>query len=120
MTDAGQRFAPSEAPSTSDVGNPRETIVDITFLTGTNATFLAELYNRYLKNPAAVDPSWTKFFSELGDDPAGLMQELTGAAWSPSEAAIIGVADPDAAPAKKDGKGAKGAAPAVDQKAVLK
>jgi len=103
-------------------GNPREAIVDTTFLTGTNATFLAELYDRYLKNPASVDPSWTKFFNELGDDPAGIMQELVGAAWSPSESAIIGAADPDAAPAKKDGKGAKGApAPgAADQKAVLK
>jgi len=90
-------------------------------LSGTNATFLAELYNQYLKNPAGVDPSWSKFFADLGDDPADIMRELSGASWSTTQGAIIGVADPDAAPAKKDGKdkGAK-AAPAVDQKAVLK
>ena len=50
-----------------------------TLLSGTNATFLAELYSQYVKNPAAVDPSWSRLFADLGDDPADIMRELTGA-----------------------------------------
>ena len=38
------------------------------FLTGTNATFVAELYSRYLGDPAAVDGSWGRFFADL-DEP---------------------------------------------------
>jgi len=38
------------------------------FLFSANATFVAELYIRYLKNPAAVDPSWKSFFADLHDD----------------------------------------------------
>ena len=93
-----------------------------TLLSGTNATFLAELYSQYVKNPAAVDPSWSRLFADLGDDPADIMRELTGASWSQSDSGVIGVADPEAAPATKGkdkDKGAK-AAPAIDQKAVLR
>ncbi|HEY2445863.1 MAG TPA: 2-oxoglutarate dehydrogenase E1 component, partial [Rhizomicrobium sp.] len=36
------------------------------FLTGANATFLEELYARWLENPDSVDPGWRDFFTELG------------------------------------------------------
>ena len=68
--------------------------MDASFLTGTNATFIAELYARFIHNPAAVDPSWAAFFADLGDDEAALLQELDGASWAPSDAAVIGAADP--------------------------
>ena len=101
--------------------------MDTTFLSGANAVFLAELYDQYLKNPGAIDPSWAAFFREMGDDRAELVRELQGASWTQSQTGIIGVPDPDAAPAKgkdKD-KGAKapaaaGAAPAADQAAVMR
>ncbi len=50
-----------------------------TFLTGANAGFIAELYARFLENPDAVDESWRRFFSELGDD-APATQRIDGAA----------------------------------------
>ena len=39
-----------------------------TLLSGTNATFIAELYARYLADSASVDPSWGAFFAELDED----------------------------------------------------
>ena len=85
--------------------------VDPTFLTGANATFVAELYTRFLADPASVAPSWDDFFRDLGDDANDLLHELDGTAWAPSEAAIIGVADPDDKPAKSGKRSAKPAAP---------
>ena len=51
------------------------------FLLGANAAFLADLYRRWLENPASVDPSWAKFFSELQDDPNALNRDFAGASW---------------------------------------
>ncbi|MFN3075603.1 MAG: 2-oxoglutarate dehydrogenase E1 component [Alphaproteobacteria bacterium] len=45
-----------------------EQIVEASFLTGTNGPFIAELFSRYLDDPASVDPSWVEFFKELGDN----------------------------------------------------
>ncbi len=94
--------------------------MDASFLSGANATFIAELYAQYLKNPAAVDRSWAGFFADLKDDEADLLRELEGASWAPSDATIIGSADPDAAPkGKADGKGAKNGAAPAEKTAVL-
>jgi 2-oxoglutarate dehydrogenase E1 component len=54
-----------------------------TFLSGPNAAFIEELYGRYVENPAAVDPSWQKFFAELQDEGRTVLQELKGASWTP-------------------------------------
>jgi 2-oxoglutarate dehydrogenase E1 component len=34
-----------------------------TFLTGANAGFIADLYARFLDDPASVDDSWRRFFA---------------------------------------------------------
>src|SRR5713101_4648527 len=52
-----------------------------TFLTGANAGFIAELYSRFLDDPNAVDESWRRFFSELGDDSAGAIADLHRPTW---------------------------------------
>ncbi len=91
--------------------------MDPTFLTGANATFVAELYTRYLADPASVDPSWIAVFKDLGDDASDLLHELDGAAWAPSEAGIIGVVDGEDA-AAKPAKGAAKAAKPVDEDAL--
>jgi len=52
-----------------------------TFLTGNNAGFIAELYARFLDDPNAVDASWRRFFSELGDDAAEALAEFRGPSW---------------------------------------
>ncbi len=97
--------------------------MDASFLTGANATFIAELYATYLKNPAAVDASWASFFGDLADDEASLLKDIEGASWAPSDAAVIGVSDAEAAPAKGKpgaGKPAVGAPSGADKAALLK
>ena len=42
-----------------------------TFLSGANAEFIAELYSRFLDDPASVDEGWRRFFAEIGDDAGG-------------------------------------------------
>jgi 2-oxoglutarate dehydrogenase E1 component len=52
-----------------------------TFLTGTNAGFIAELYTRFLEDPSSVDDSWRRFFSEMGDDVSTVLAELHAPSW---------------------------------------
>ena len=65
------------------------------FLTGTNAAFIAELYARYLGDPATVDASWVTYFSGLQEDGGAVLDELRGASWAPSDAGVIGRGDGD-------------------------
>ena len=53
-----------------------------TFLTGSNAGFIAELYARFLENPNAVDESWGPWFADLGDDLSSIKTELQRPVWS--------------------------------------
>jgi 2-oxoglutarate dehydrogenase E1 component len=39
------------------------------YLSGANETYIAELYERYLRNPSSVDPEWAELFRELRDGP---------------------------------------------------
>ena len=59
------------------------------FLTGANATFIAELYSRYLQDPASVDESWQQFFAELADQAPDITKELQGPAWSRTRSQVI-------------------------------
>ena len=61
-----------------------------TFLTGTNAVFVAELYERFHASPDSVDPSWAAFFAELGDEVPAVLDDYRGASWAPSDAGVIG------------------------------
>ena len=60
------------------------------FLSGGNATFVAELYARFLDDPGTVDASWSGFFEDLHDDAGALLQEMKGASWAPRDSRIIG------------------------------
>ena len=60
-------------------------------LTSANATFVAELYRRFLEDSASVDAGWAAFFHDLDDDARGVLAELEGASWAPNDAAVIGV-----------------------------
>src|SRR4029077_643255 len=62
-----------------------------TFLTGANAGFIAELYARFLEDPNAVDESWRRFFSEMGENASVALAELHAPNWS--RAASVVVAD---------------------------
>jgi len=69
-----------------------------TFLYGPNATFIAELYSRYLEDPGSVDPSWRSFFDDLSDEGAAVLKELEGPAWGRAERSHV-IANGHAAPA---------------------
>ena len=80
------------------------------FLFGSNADFIAELYARYLEDPASVDSSWVQFFSGLHDDARSIEGELRGASWSPRELRVeAGLAEP--AERAEEGNGHAAAAP---------
>ena len=65
-------------------------IEQTSFLSGANATFVAELYAKYLENPDSVDPSWREFFGSLHDDARELFEEMRGASWAPRSSAVVG------------------------------
>ncbi|MEQ9183576.1 MAG: 2-oxoglutarate dehydrogenase E1 component [Thalassobaculaceae bacterium] len=76
---------------------------DYTFLNGANAPFMAELFARYLENPASVDESWRGYFDGLTDDVDAATADARGPSFAARTTKIIGAADPDAA-AKPAGK----------------
>ena len=67
-------------------------IEQLSFLNGANATFVAELFTRFLDNPGSVDQSWAEFFGTLPDDAREMLGEMNGASWAPRDAQVIGVA----------------------------
>ena len=65
-------------------------LLETSFLSGANATFVAELYARYLEDPGTVGPDWAEFFTDLHDDARSLLNEMHGASWAPRETRVIG------------------------------
>lgn len=57
---------------------------NLTALSGISAEYIANLYKEFLKNPSGVDASWKAFFSDLRDDETALLNEITGASWTPN------------------------------------
>src|SRR3982075_4311965 len=51
------------------------------FLQGTNAPYIDEIYARYEKDPASVDAEWQEFFKSLKDSPAHVQKNADGASW---------------------------------------
>src|SRR3978361_2498841 len=51
------------------------------FLQGTNATYIDELYARYEQDPASVDTDWQEFFKSLKDSPADVQKNAEGPSW---------------------------------------
>jgi 2-oxoglutarate dehydrogenase E1 component len=52
------------------------------FLQGTNATYIDEVYARYEKDPASVDSEWQEFFQSLKDQPADVLKNAAGPSWA--------------------------------------
>ena len=48
------------------------------FLQGTNATYIDDLYARYEQDPASVDAEWQEFFKSLKDTPADVQKNAEG------------------------------------------
>ncbi|WP_454642055.1 2-oxoglutarate dehydrogenase E1 component [Bradyrhizobium liaoningense] len=51
------------------------------FLQGTNATYIDEIYARYEKDPSSVDAEWQEFFKSLNDAPADISKNAEGPSW---------------------------------------
>ncbi len=51
------------------------------FLQGTNATYIDDLYARYEQDPASVDVEWQEFFKSLKDTPADVQKNAEGPSW---------------------------------------
>ena len=70
--------------------------LDLTFLNGANAHFLAELYSKFLENPAAVDEQWRGYFEQLHEESGvdAALRDSEGPSWAPRGNKIIGAADP--------------------------
>ncbi len=51
------------------------------FLQGTNATYIDDIYARYEKDPASVDAEWQEFFKSLKDSSADVRKNAEGPSW---------------------------------------
>ena len=51
------------------------------FLQGTNATYIDEIYARYEKDPQTVDAEWRDFFASLKDGAAEVEKIASGPSW---------------------------------------
>src|SRR5690242_16044985 len=51
------------------------------FLQGTNAAYIDDLYARYEQDPGSVDAEWREFFKSLKDTPADVRKNAEGASW---------------------------------------
>jgi 2-oxoglutarate dehydrogenase E1 component len=52
------------------------------FLQGTNAAYIDDLYARYEQDPTSVDAEWQEFFKSLKDSPADVAKNAEGASWA--------------------------------------
>jgi 2-oxoglutarate dehydrogenase E1 component len=52
------------------------------FLQGTNATYIDEIYARYENDPSSVDSEWQEFFKSLKDAPADVRKNAEGPSWA--------------------------------------
>jgi 2-oxoglutarate dehydrogenase E1 component len=51
------------------------------FLQGTNAPYIDDIYARYEKDPGSVDAEWQEFFKSLKDTPADVRKNAEGPSW---------------------------------------
>jgi 2-oxoglutarate dehydrogenase E1 component len=51
------------------------------FLQGTNAAYIDDLYARFEQDPGSVDAEWQEFFKSLKDTPSDVRKNAEGASW---------------------------------------
>src|ERR1700735_5097779 len=51
------------------------------FLQGTNAPYIDDIYARYEKDPSSVDAEWQEFFKSLKVQPADVLKNAEGPSW---------------------------------------
>lgn len=59
-----------------------------TAFNGANAAFIADLYARWVNNPASVDESFAELFSALNDEARAVLEDASGASWAPRQFSV--------------------------------
>ena len=83
-----------------------------------NVIFINELYQKFLQNPASVDASWAKYFSENQDEVKSVLVDYQGPSWGKRGLKVVGSSEFDIssnAP-KEASKNAAKAAPVAASK----
>ena len=60
-----------------------------TFLTGSNAPYVAELYFKFQTDRKSIDPSWVNFFASLNEDEISVLEDFNGPTWKKRKTKII-------------------------------
>ncbi len=55
---------------------------------GANAAFIAEMYVRWMADPASVDPGFAAVFEAMDDDARAVLMDASGASWAPREGVV--------------------------------
>ena len=116
----------TEQPPSDRLNRASNEIFEATsFLNGTNAAYVEQMYAAWLANPASVDAGWQSYFEQAGEQNLSPTQLGRGPAWKRDSkvahasgdliAALTGQ-DPPAAPGKPGAKGK----PAAAMESILK
>jgi 2-oxoglutarate dehydrogenase E1 component len=66
-----------------DAGRLNDILTETSFLYGTNAAFVEDLYRRWAADPSSVEASWRAFFSSLADGVEAVKRSNAAPAWAP-------------------------------------
>jgi len=67
----------------------------LTAITGTNAGFIAHLYERYLSDPEGIGEDWQIFFQALGEDSHIRPSDFVGPSWAKPALGTTGISSID-------------------------
>ena len=70
--------------------------IDLSLLSGANATFIAEMNRSWRADPKSVDQNWIAYFEAFGDLAYGGDETESGPSWGRAPSRVIGAVDPDA------------------------
>ena len=70
--------------------------IDLSLLSGANATFIAEMNRAWRADPKSVDQNWNAYFEAFGDLAYGGDENESGPSWGRAPSRVIGAVDPDA------------------------
>ena len=70
--------------------------IDLSLLSGANATFIAEMNRAWRADPKSVDQNWNAYFEAFGDLAHGGDEAESGPSWGRAPSRVIGAVDPDA------------------------
>ena len=70
--------------------------IDLSLLSGANATFIAEMNRAWRADPKSVDQNWNAYFEAFGNLAYGGDEAESGPSWGRAPSRVIGAVDPDA------------------------